>query len=288
MANILITGANGQLGKCFQSIENEFETHNLILSKKTDLDILNLNSIEELYNKNTFDGIINCAAYTQVDKAEIEKQKAYSINAEGVSNLISFAEKKKLFIIHFSTDYVYEGSTKYFYIESDKENPVNYYGKTKYESEKLLKKAKCPNIIFRISWLFSPFGSNFVKTILRETKNKDEIKIVNDQWGRATYGIDLARVVLNNIDNPLFFEFNCYNYAQKNYTSWYDFAKKIIEKKNVSCIIKPCLTGEYPTLAKRPQYSILDTLRIENHLSLKISTWQNALERCLKRIYPNE
>ena len=288
MASILITGAKGQLGQCFKTVAKEFPTHNLLLLSKNKLDITKTESLERVYNQHPFEGIINCAAYSNVDKAEIEIEKAFEINERGIQTLVTFAEKKKLFIIHFSTDYVFDGNNMIPLKEEHAKNPLNHYAQSKLAGEKILSKANCINTTFRISWLFSPFGSNFVKTILKLSNKKQEIKVVNDQVGSPTYGIDLAKVVLDNLINPKFFHFDCYHYSNKGAVSWYEFAKKIIEISKIDCSIEPCLTSGYETLAARPKYSILDTKRIENHLSLSIQDWENALIRYIKKYNLNE
>ena len=288
MPNFLVTGAEGQLGKCFQAVTKEFPKHELIFTNREAVDITKLGTLQRFYKTHSFEGIINCAAYTQVDGAENEIFKAKQINTNGLQNLTSFAEEKGLFIIHFSTDYVFNGTTSFPYKEDDKPNPINIYGQSKYEGEQILKISNCLNTTIRISWLFSPFGKNFVKTILILSKTKDNIKVVNDQHGRPTYGIDLARTVLSNISKLDFFDFNLYHYAMQGSTTWFDFATKIIAIKKRTCQIKSCSTAEYPTLAKRPKHSILDTKLIENQLSLNIPSWEDSLKRCLKRIDNNE
>ena len=288
MSSIIVTGAEGQLGQCFQELAKEYPIHNLFFLSKKSLDITDASSLDKVYDQNPFDGIINCAAYSNVDKAEIEIEKAFEINERGIQTLVTFAEKKNLFIIHFSTDYVFDGNNRIPLKEEHAKNPLNHYAQSKLAGEKILSKANCSHTTFRISWLFSPFGNNFVKTILKLSNIKQEIKVVNDQFGRPTYGIDLARVVLDNLTNPDFFHFDCYHYANKGAVSWYEFAKKIIEISKRDCSIEPCLTSEYETLAERPKYSILDTKRIENHLSLSIQDWENALIRCLKKYNLNE
>ena len=165
---------------------------------------------------------------------------------------------------------------------------MNHYAHSKLAGEKILSKSSCSNTTFRISWLFSAFGNNFIKTILKLSNIKEEIKVVNDQFGRPTYGIDLARVVLNKLSQTNFFHFDCYHYANKGAVSWYEFAKKIFEISKSDCSIEPCLTSEYETHAVRPKYSILDTKRIENHLSLSIPDWEDALTRCFKKFNFNE
>mgnify|MGYP001159874752 FL=1 len=288
MPSFLITGSEGQLGRCFHAVAQEFPEHQLIFTKKKKIDLTLPNTFEKVYQIQPFDGIINCAAYTQVDQAEEESFLAQSINVDGVKNIIDFAEKKDLSVIHFSTDYVFDGKTNIPYKEDFPIHPINFYGYSKYKGEEIVKNSSCLHTIFRLSWMFSPFGENFVKTILKLTQAKKIIRVVDDQQGRPTYGIDLARVVLRNISKPDLFDFNCYHYAMQGTTTWFDFASKIIALKKSSCDIKPCSATEYPTLAKRPKQSILDTKLIENHLSLNIPSWQNALERCLKRIEINE
>ncbi len=284
MSNILVTGAEGQLGQCFQALAIEYPIHNLFFLSKKSLDINKSSSLNKVYDQNPFDGIINCAAYSNVDKAEIETEKAYETNERGIKTLVSFAEKKNLFIVHFSTDYVFDGTSRILLKEEHAKNPVNHYAKSKLAGEKILSKANCSHTTFRISWLFSPFSNNFVKTILKISKIKKEIRVVDDQLGSPTYGIDLARVILDNFTNLRFFDFECYHFTNKGGISWFEFAKKIIEISKRNCSIKPCLTSEYETLAVRPKYSILDTKRVENHLSLSIPDWEDALIRCFKKI----
>ena len=284
MPSYLVTGANGQLGQCFRAVAQEFSNHDLIFANREEVDLTRPETLQKTYKKKPFEGIINCAAYTQVDQAEEEPEKALQINAEGVKNLVAFAEEKGVSLVHFSTDYVFSGNASVPIHEDDKCNPINAYGQSKYEGEKWIDKAMCPHTTFRISWLFSPFGTNFVKTILRLCNSKDQLNIVHDQWGRLTYGVDLARVVLTHIDQPIFFDYSCYHFAQRGATNWFDFAKKIEGLTKSTCKLVPISTEEYPTAAKRPLYAVLDTTRIENHLSLQPLRWEVALEDCIKRI----
>lgn len=285
MSSILVTGAEGQLGQCFQAVAKEFPKHNLLFVSKNALDITKAESLERVYHQHPFEGIINCAAYSKVDEAEIEIDKAFEINERGILNLVTLAEQKDLFIIHFSTDYVFDGKEATPLKEVHATNPLNRYAHSKLAGEKVLSKSKCSHTTFRISWLFSPFGSNFVKTILRLSETKRELKVVNDQFGRPTYGIDLARVVMDKLNHPNFFDFNGYHYANKGAISWFEFATKIKDFSKSSCAVNPCSASEYETPAVRPSYSVLDTGRIENHLSLCLSNWEDALQRCLKRIH---
>ena len=285
MSSILVTGAEGQLGQCFQAVAKEFPKHNLLFVSKNTLDITKAESLERVYHQHPFEGIINCAAYSKVDQAEIEIDKAFEINERGIQNLVALAEQKDLFIIHFSTDYVFDGKETTPFKEEHATNPLNRYAYSKLAGEKVLSESKCSRTTFRISWLFSPFGSNFVKTILKLSETKRELKVVNDQFGRPTYGIDLARVVMDKLNHPNFFDFNGYHYANKGAISWFEFATKIRDFSKSSCDVNPCSTSEYETPAVRPSYSVLDTGRIENHLSLSLSNWEDALQRCLKRIH---
>jgi len=288
MSNILVTGAEGQLGQCFRSVSKEYPSHNLFFVNKNTLDITRTESLEKFYYQHPFEGIINCAAYSKVDQAELEIDNANAINKNGINNLATFAELKDLFIIHFSTDYVFDGKMKVALNEEHPTNPLNRYAKSKLEGEALLGKTNCIHTTFRISWLFSPFGGNFVKTILKLTESMQEIQVVKDQIGRPTYGIDLARMVMTKLKHPEFFDFECYHFANEGTTSWFDFAKKIIDFSNSNCIVKPCLSSEHRALAVRPFYSILDTTRIERTLSLKIRSWETALRDCINNIKYNE
>ncbi|MEK9612627.1 MAG: dTDP-4-dehydrorhamnose reductase [Flavobacteriaceae bacterium] len=284
MARYLVTGAQGQLGQCFQAIDSEFPMHHLIFADRKQVDITKPKKIRNFFKDQPFEGIINCAAYTQVDQAEEDLQKLEQINVKGLQNLIAFAEQENLSLIHFSTDFVFDGTASIPYKEDQKTNPINAYGSSKYKGEQLFQKTKCSHAIFRVSWLFSPFGNNFVKTILNLGKTKEFIKVIDDQWGRPTYGIDLARGVLKAISQPNFFDYTCYHFAQLGSTSWFDFAKEIMRLSKSTCQLIPCSSNEYITKATRPSYSVLNTSRIENHVSITLSSWENALQRCLNRI----
>ena len=284
MPSFLVTGSDGQLGQCFRAVAPEFPNHHLIFANRQEVDLSRPETLQYFFNTNPFSGIINCAAYAHVDQAEEESEKAHQINAEGVQNLVNFTEDNELSLVHFSTDYVFDGMASVPYQETDQCGPINAYGQSKYEGEQRMAQAKCLHTTFRISWLFSPFGTNFVKTILRLCNSKDQLNIVHDQWGRPTYGMDLARVVLTHIDQPIFFHYSCYHFAQRGATSWFDFAKKIEVLTKSTCKLVPISTEEYPTAAKRPLYAVLDTTRIENHLSLQPLTWESALEDCIIRI----
>ncbi len=288
MLSYLVTGSSGQLGQCFQAIAKEFPEINLLFTSRNEVDITRSETFANFHSKNPFHGIINCAAYTNVDQAEKEQESALKINTEGLQNLIAFAEEKKLSIIHFSTDYVFDGNSSEPYREEVETNPLGVYGASKLQGEIHLSKSSCKNVSIRTSWLFSPFGKNFVKTIAHLAKDKKELKVVEDQCGRPTYGIDLARAVLSLISNKTIYSFPILHYANKGVCSWKEFAKAIVNTSGSETKVLGVSTSDYPTLAKRPKYSILNTERIERTLKIEIPLWNESLKKCLQIIKSNE
>ena len=288
MPSYLVTGGSGQLGQCFYAVAKESPEINLFFTSRNQVDITRSETLVNFYSKNPFEGIINCAGYTNVDKAEKEKESALKINTEGLQNLIAFAEDKKLSIIHFSTDYVFDGNSSEPFKELSKTNPLGVYGASKLDGEINLSKSSCKNITIRISWLFSPFGKNFVKTITRLTKEKSALKVVDDQWGRPTYGIDLARTVLSLISNKTIFRFPTLHFANRGVCSWKEFAEAIINTLGSETKVLGVSTSDYPTLAKRPKYCILDTQRVERELKIEIPIWNESLKKCLQILKSNE
>tara|TARA_Y100001970_G_C14212583_1_gene847763 strand:- start:587 stop:1462 length:876 start_codon:yes stop_codon:yes gene_type:complete len=289
MTKILVTGSDGQLGQCFKLVANEFPKHKLLFVNQAEVDINKTKTLSNKYEKIPFDLIINCAGYTNVDKAENEKSDAKQINFQGVKSLVDFAEEKMIKIIHFSTDFVFDGKlSERSYNEMDTPNPINVYGKTKLLGENAVKNAKCPHTTFRISWLFSPFGNNFIKTIIKASQTKSSLEIVNDQWGKPTYGLDLARALLSRIEHPNLFKYETYHYAQGPKTNWFKIASKVINFLDVNCNVCPISSSHYPSVANRPLSTSLDTKRIENTLALSIRGWEHALEECLNNLATNE
>ena len=282
MPSYLVTGGSGQLGQCFQAVAKEFPEINLFFASRNEVDITRPETIANFYSKNPFVGIINCAAYTNVDLAENEQESTFKINTEGLQNLIDFAENKNLSIIHFSTDYVFDGESSEPYQEEAVTNPIGIYGKSKLQGEILLSKSSCKNVTIRTSWLFSPFGKNFVKTIARIAKEKSALKVVEDQLGKPTYGIDLARTVLKLISNNTIYTFPILHYANQGVCSWKEFAEAIVNELECKTIVQGITTSAYPTSAIRPKYSILDTGRIEKELQIEIPTWQESLKKCIQ------
>ena len=288
MPSYLVTGGSGQLGQCFQAVAKEFPEINLLFTSRNEVDITRSETLANFFSKKPFDGIINCAAYTNVDQAEKEQESALKINTEGLQNLISFAEEKKLSIIHFSTDYVFDGNSSEPYREEAETNPLGVYGASKLQGEIHLSKSSCKNVFIRTSWLFSPFGKNFVKTIAHLAKEKKELKVVEDQYGRPTYGIDLARAILSLISNKTIYRFPILHYANKGICSWKEFAEAIVNTSGSETKVLGVSTSDYPTLAKRPKYSILDTERIERTLKIEIPLWNESLKKCIQIIKSNE
>lgn len=288
MPSYLVTGSKGQLGQCFQSIQSEFPQHQLLFASQSEVDITQVQTLSNYRKKHPFEGIINCAAYTQVDQAETDADTARKINSEGVRTLVQFAEAESLKLIHFSTDFVFDGIKKGEYLEDDQATPLSSYGQSKRGGEVFLEKANYPSVNFRVSWLYSPFGKNFVKTIIKTCQSNSALKVVDDQFGKPTYGLDLARAVLSCLEHPDLFKYQTYHFAQGPQTTWFDFARKITQLIGSNCKVKPIPSSAYPTAAKRPSNSALNTQRIENTLSLNIRPWESALEECIKRIRENE
>ena len=288
MSSYLVTGGSGQLGQCFHEITKEFPETNLFFASRNEVDITRSETIVNFYNKNSFVGIINCAAYTNVDRSEKDQRNVFKINTEGLQSIIDFAENKNLSIIHFSTDYVFDGQSSEPYQEQAATNPIGIYGNSKLQGEVRLSKSSCKSLTIRTSWLFSPFGKNFVKTITRLVKEKPALKVVDDQWGRPTYGIDLARTILRLISTNKIYTFPILHYANQGVCSWKEFAEAIVNELECKVIIQGITTSADPTLAKRPKYSILDTERIENKLGVAIPMWQESLKKCIQILKSDE
>ena len=284
MIKVLVTGGDGQLGMCFKHIRNNHSFIKFYFLNKSILDITNYQSILKFIKKNDLDYIINCAAYTLVDKAEIETEEARIINVIGVQNLIRVSEIFKIKLIHISTDYVFDGYGGIEIKELDNTNPLGIYGKTKLSGEKLILKSTSKAIVVRTSWLFSPFGNNFVKTIIKLSNSKKKISVINDQFGKPTYGIDLAEVIIKLINSSSSFKNKIYHFSNKGITSWYDFAKSIVELNKLECVLTSVKTDEYPLKALRPKNAVLNTELIQTTLNLEISNWKDSLKKCLNII----
>ena len=287
MTKILVTGADGQLGNEFRKLARSRTDIEFIFTDIGELDITRKSEVNAFLDKNLVRYILNCAAYTAVDKAEEEPEKAYLLNAYVVDILASACSSRDIRLIHLSTDYVFDGTNTRPYREGDSPNPLTIYGLSKLEGEKLIRKAE-EYIIVRTSWLYSASGSNFVKTILRLCNEKDELQVVADQTGSPTWANDLARTVLMLIDQYhdgwIKDKFRIYHYSNEGTCTWYEFAKEILKLKKLTNTIRPVETKDYPAKAPRPAYSVLDTTRIKNDLGIVIPDWEKSLRRCISEI----
>lgn len=283
MVNILVTGGNGQLASCIKSITNNSEHHNFIYCNSNELDISSENQVNLFFSNNKIDWCINCAAYTAVDKAETELNSAQKINSGGAKNLAIACKKHNTKLIHISTDFVFDGSKNQPYTELDTTNPISIYGQTKLDGEKVIKSNLDKYFIIRTSWLYSEFGHNFMKTMLRLAPERDELSIVNDQKGTPTYAIDLAKLILKIIKTNST-KYGLYHYSNEGVASWFDFAKAIFEMSNISIITHPIPSSAFPTPAKRPRYSVLDKSKIKYTFDIEIPNWKQSLKVALTNL----
>lgn len=284
MANILVTGANGQLGmelrkQGFTALDEVFYTD------AEELDITDKTAVECFVKEHEIDTIINCAAYTAVDRAEEEPELAARINTEAVAHLADVAEKYDCLLIHISTDYVFDGTGEEPYTEKSKTSPESVYGKTKLAGERAVRKSGCCYIIIRTAWLYSVHGHNFVKTILRLADERPEISVVSDQIGTPTYAGDLAKAIVSIMDNDNRADYEgIYHFSNEGVCSWFDFAEEIVRLGKKSCKVVPVTTAEYPSPTKRPAYSVLDKTKIKRTFDLEIPDWKEALGRMMKEM----
>lgn len=284
--NILVTGANGQLGTELQLLAPSVSHYKFFFTDVPELDILNIEAIEQFTSTNNIQGIINCAAYTAVDRAETDQKMAYKINAEGPENLAKVAAKKNMLFIHVSTDFVFDGANHRPYVETDVPSPCSVYGETKWQGEKLVMQAHANSIILRTSWLYSAHGNNFVKTMLRLGNERDSLGVIFDQIGTPTWAKDLALSILKIIDHHC--EGNTsagvYHFSNEGVASWYDFTKTIMEIAHISCAVNPIETKAYPTPARRPHYSVLNKAKIKSTFNLEIPYWKDSLVTCIDQL----
>ena len=281
MNNILITGSNGQLGNEIRVLSKKYPDFNFFFTDVEELDITDKAAIERFVSENKISHIINCAAYTAVDKAEEEKDLASKINVEAVKNLALVSKAHNALLIHISTDYVFDGKNYKPYLESDPIAPQSHYAFTKAEAERAIREISGRAIIIRTSWLYSSFGKNFVKTMIKLGNERDELKVVRDQIGTPTYALDLAEVSLKFIADHQATEVEIYNFSNEGVCSWYDFAKEIMEIKNIDCKIIPIESKDYPTPAVRPFYSVFNKTKITQTLPIEIPHWKDSLKQCL-------
>ena len=289
MNRILITGSNGQLGNEIRCLTEDDSTNKYFYTDVEELDITDIKAVGVFVEENQINVIINCAAYTQVDKAEDDIDTAYLINATASQNLAEVSAKFNATLFHISTDYVFDGSNSTPYRESETTSPLGVYGKSKLQSEKLIQESGCSYIIIRTSWLYSSFGNNFVKTIGKLTREKDELKVVFDQVGTPTYARDLATAILSIIDkNNLNNRNEVYHFSNEGVCSWYDFAIAINNYFGHNCKINPCHSDEFPTKVTRPHFSVLDKTKIKNDFKLNIPYWEDSLKKCIEILKERE
>ena len=281
--NILITGCNGQLGNEMQLLEEKNPQHTYFNTDVAELDITDQKAIETFVEEHEIDGIVNCAAYTAVDKAEDNQVLCTKLNATAPEYLAAAIEKRGGWIIQISTDYVFDGTNHTPYVESDPVCPNSVYGRTKLSGEEAVRKTCRRMMIIRTAWLYSTFGNNFVKTMIRLGKEKPELGVIFDQIGTPTYARDLAVVIFAAINQGIVP--GIYHFSNEGVISWYDFTKAIHRIAGITtCHVRPLHTSEYPTPAKRPHYSVLDKTKIKQTYALEIPYWEESLAECVKQL----
>jgi len=281
---VLVTGAKGQLALTLKELYKEKESElDLVFVSKQELNINNEDAVNYFFRKNKFDYCINCAAYTAVDSAENDQEKAKNINTLGPKNLAVACRKNNISLIHISTDYVFDGNKPEPYNESDQTNPLSVYGMTKLKGEELIAEHLVEHFIIRTSWLYSEHGNNFMKTMICLSQDRELLSVVEDQIGTPTYAKDLASVIFKIIitNNKAY---GLYHYSNEGIASWYDFAKAIFEETNTKIKLLPIKSESYPTPAKRPNFSVLDKTKIKTNLQIEIPYWRDSLKQALSNL----
>lgn len=290
--NILVTGAYGQLGSEMKKAVSDHESNLKFFFTDVDsLDITDADALDQYVKANNINYIVNCAAYTAVDKAEDDQELCYKINRDAVVNIGRVAMNNRAKVIHISTDYVFDGMGTHPYVETDTVNPQSVYGKSKQEGEAGLLQVCHESIIIRTSWLYSIFGNNFVKTMIRLGREKDALNVVSDQTGTPTNAADLAKSIVHILDysEANDFEPGIYHYSNEGITTWYDFARTIHKYAGIeTCKVTPITTDQYPTRATRPKYSVLDKAKIKTTFNLFIPRWEDSLQECIKQLMVEE
>ena len=283
-ATILVTGSNGQLGSELRILSKNHPEYQFFFTSRSELSIENTDQVRSFFQKNHIDYCINCAAYTAVDKAESEKDQSFEINAYAVGELAKICAEYATKLIHISTDYVYDGSSRLPLKENSAVGPVNVYGASKLKGEQLALQNNSSALIIRTSWVYSSFGNNFVKTMIRLLAEKDEINVINDQFGCPTYAADLADVIINFISQTQKGKsfYGVVNYSNGGITTWYDFAEQIKYQIKSGCKINPIPSSSYKTAAERPHFSVLDTSKVKEWLQTDIPSWKESLKKCIE------
>ena len=285
---VLITGSNGQLGSEIKELATNYKKLGFIFKDRPELDICNFEALQAFIIYNNINAVINCAAYTAVDKAEEDNEIAEKVNSKGVLNLVNALKRVNGKLIHISTDYVFDGNHFLPYKESDPMSPIGVYGKTKRAGELAVINSAIDSIVIRTSWLYSSFGSNFVKTMLRLGSEKENLGVIFDQVGTPTFARDLAKTCLDILTGVNALKIskagNLYHYSNEGVASWYDFAISIMELGGVNCKVKPIQTKDYPTLARRPHFSVFNKSKIKTDFEIEIPYWRDSLKDCLEKI----
>jgi dTDP-4-dehydrorhamnose reductase len=283
MEKILVTGANGQVASELKELAVSISSYEYIFLAKEQLDITNRDAVLNYFNDHKPAYCINCSAYTAVDQAETDVQTAFDVNAKGAGNLAEACECSGAKLLHISTDYVYDGNAQHEYSESDPVHPLNVYGESKLAGEQAILSANPSCVILRTSWVYSAYGKNFVKTMLRLLKERNEIGVVADQYGNPTYAKDLAEAIMHIIDSRKWTP-GVYHYSNEGVISWFDFACEIKKLIHSSCQINPLRTDEYPVKAVRPKYSGMKKQKIVTTYEVPIKDWKNSLKHCVERL----
>lgn len=284
MFNILVTGAKGQLGCEIKELSKDYP-FNFFFTCKDELNICDAQAIRTFVATHNINAIVNCAAYTAVDKAESESKLADLINHQAVKNLALISKEKNIKLIHISTDYVFDGTNHKPYIEEDTTNTLSIYGQTKLDAEMAIQEINPKgSIIIRSSWIYSSHGNNFVKTMLRLGNEKEFLGVIYDQVGTPTYARDLAKVILDILPKLSDEDVMIYHYSNEGVLSWYDFAKEIMKMAKLTCKIYPIETKDYPTAAKRPHYALLNKSKIKKTFDIEIPFWKDSLDECLRKM----
>lgn len=281
--NILLTGCNGQLGNEIQLLEKDYGQHRFFNTDVAELDITNQLAVADFVGRNEIDGIINCAAYTAVDKAEDNKELCTTLNTVAPAYLAAAVEKRGGWIVQVSTDYVFNGKAHKPYMETDTPSPDSVYGSTKLAGELGVQKFCKRAMVIRTAWLYSTFGNNFVKTMIRLGKERAELGVVFDQIGTPTYAGDLAKAIMTAVEKGI--KPGVYHFSNEGVTSWYDFTKAIHRIAGITtCKVRPIHTSEYPTPANRPHFSVLDKTKIKETYDMEIPYWEESLQKCIEKL----
>lgn len=280
---IVVLGASGQLGSCLKKISAERNLTDISFPSEEQANILDKDLLDKLFSAEKPQYVINCAAYTAVDKAEDDVDTCRKVNRDGAAYIAEVCKKHQAALIHISTDFVFRGDVPKLLSETDPAEPENIYGLTKLQGEAAIAEILPEHYTIRTSWLYSEFGNNFVKTMLRLGRERDQLGVIVDQVGSPTYAIDLANVILDIVDSGNK-AYGIYHYSNEGVTSWYDFAKAVFDISNTQVILNPVKTSEYVTKAVRPAYSVMDKTKIKNTFSIQIPYWRNSLQVCLERI----